>query len=76
VGVRAAEILEADLQGRNAVITVKITSDQINVTRDSDGKVVEGDASAVTSVTDIWTFSRNIRSRDPNWTLVATRSPN
>jgi predicted lipid-binding transport protein (Tim44 family) len=75
VGVRAAEILEADLQGRNAVITVKITSDQINVTRDGDGKVVEGDASAVTTVTDIWTFSRNIRSRDPNWTLVATRSP-
>jgi predicted lipid-binding transport protein (Tim44 family) len=58
------------------VITVKLVSDQINVTRDGDGKVVEGDPSAVTSVTDIWTFSRNTRARDPNWTLVATRSPN
>jgi predicted lipid-binding transport protein (Tim44 family) len=76
VGIRAAEIIEADLQGRNAVITVKMVSDQINVTRDGDGKVVEGDPSAVTSVTDIWTFSRNTRARDPNWTLVATRSPN
>jgi len=76
VGVRAADIIEADLQGRNAVITVKLVSDQINVTRDCDGKVVEGDPSAVTSVTDIWTFARNTRARDPNWTLVATRSPN
>lgn len=76
VGIRAADLIEADLQGRNAVITVKLVSDQINVTRDGDGKVVEGDPSAVTSVTDIWTFARNTRARDPNWTLVATRSPN
>ena len=76
VGITAADMLEADLQGRNAVVTVKIVSDQINVTRDNAGQVVEGDPSAVTSVTDIWTFSRNTRSRDPNWALVATRSPN
>jgi predicted lipid-binding transport protein (Tim44 family) len=75
VGIRSAEIIEADLQNRNAVVTVKIVSDQINVTRDGEGKVVEGDPAAVTSVTDIWTFSRNTRARDPNWTLVATRSP-
>jgi predicted lipid-binding transport protein (Tim44 family) len=30
----------------------------------------------VTKITDIWTFARNTRSRDPDWTLVATRSPN
>lgn len=75
VGIRSVEILEADVQGRNAVVTVKIVSDQINVTHDSEGRMVEGDATAVVTVTDIWTFSRNVRSRDPNWTLVATRSP-
>lgn len=76
VGITATDMLEADLQGRIAVVTVKIVSDQINVTHDSAGKVVEGDPAAVTSVTDIWTFSRNTRSRDVNWTLTATRSPN
>ncbi len=76
VGITSAELIEADLQGRNAVVTVKIVSDQINVTRDAEGKVVEGDASAVAEVTDIWTFARNTRSRDRNWTLIATRSPN
>ena len=76
IGIRAVDLLEADMQGRNAVLTVKIVSDQTNVTRDSVGRVVEGDPTTVVPVTDIWTFSRNTRSRDPNWTLVATRSPN
>lgn len=76
VGITSADLIEADLQGRNAVATVKIVSDQINVTRDAEGKVVDGDPSAVSAVTDIWTFARNIRSRDLNWTLIATRSPN
>ena len=76
VAVTAADLIEAELQGRNAVVTVKIVSDQINVTRDGSGKVVDGDPSVVASVTDIWTFARNTRSRDPNWTLIATRSPN
>lgn len=76
VGITSADILEAELRGRDAAITVKFVSDQINVTRDAEDRIIEGDPSTVTSVTDLWTFSRNLRSRDPNWTLVATRSPN
>ncbi|MEC8373058.1 MAG: TIM44-like domain-containing protein, partial [Pseudomonadota bacterium] len=41
-----------------------------------DGSVTEGDPSAVARITDIWTFARDVSSSDPNWTLVATRSPN
>ncbi len=76
VGIKEATIIEAALQDRTAAVTVKFVSDQINVTRGSDGTVVEGDPSAVTAVTDLWTFTHNVRSRDPNWALVATRSPN
>jgi predicted lipid-binding transport protein (Tim44 family) len=38
--------------------------------------VVEGDPNAIEKVTDIWTFRRDSRASDPNWQLVATRSPN
>ena len=76
VGITEAAIIEAELQGRTAFITIKFVSEQVNVVRDSDGEVVEGDPSHVTKITDIWTFARNTRSRDPDWTLVATRSPN
>ena len=76
VGITEAAIIEAELQGRTAFSTIKFVSEQVNVVRDSDGEVVEGDPSHVTKITDIWTFARNTRSRDPDWTLVATRSPN
>jgi predicted lipid-binding transport protein (Tim44 family) len=74
VGIRVAEVAEAFMEGRNAVVAVRFTSDQINVTRDRDGRVVSGDPSAVTAVVDLWTFQRDTRSRDPNWMLVATES--
>lgn len=76
VGMKSTELIEAGVQGRHAGVTVKFVSEQINVVRDAAGNVVEGDPATVTVVTDLWTFSRNTRSRDPNWMLVATQSPN
>ena len=76
VGVKEAEIIEAELQGKTAFVTVKFVSEQINVTHNASGEVVDGDSNHVATITDIWTFARNTRSRDPNWTLVATRSSN
>lgn len=76
VGVKSAEIIEARMEGRTALVTVKFVSEQINARRDKDGRVTEGDANHVAEITDIWTFARNTRSRDPNWTLVETRSSN
>ncbi len=64
------------MDGRVAFLTIKFVSEQINVTRDEQGEAVDGDASHVATVTDIWTFARNTRSRNPNWTLVATDSQN
>jgi predicted lipid-binding transport protein (Tim44 family) len=74
VAIKAAEIDEAELNGRTAFITVKFVSDQINVTRAADGKIVDGEPDHVIEKTDFWTFARNTRSQDPNWLLVATRS--
>ena len=75
VNIREADIIEAELQGKTAFVTVRFVSEQINIVRDSAGEAVEGDADHVVDVTDIWTFARNTRSSDPNWTLVATRAP-
>lgn len=76
ISIRSADIVDARMDGRNAMVTVKIVSDQVNATRDEEGRVIDGDPNYVDQITDIWTFSRNTRSRDPNWKLVETRSPN
>ena len=64
----------AQLAGRTAEITIKFISDIIAVTRNREGSLVEGDLSDSIQVTDVWTFSRELGSRDPNWLLVATRA--
>ncbi|MDE0174151.1 MAG: Tim44/TimA family putative adaptor protein [Defluviicoccus sp.] len=76
VGIKSADIVEAEMSGRYAFVTVTFVSEQVNVTRDAEGEVIEGDPAQVADVTDIWTFSRNTRSRDPNWKLIETRSSN
>ena len=74
--IRILDIIEARMEGRAAVVTIKVVSDQINLLRDRAGAVLDGDTSKPVEVIDLWTFSRNTRARDPNWTLIATRTPN
>jgi len=74
VSIDKAEIVSADLRGRTAQITVRFVSQLISVTRDRSGAVIEGTPDKVTEVTDVWTFARDVSSRDPNWKLVATEA--
>ncbi len=76
VGIDKANIVEAELKRKTAQVTVKFVSELITATRDKAGEVIDGDPKKVREVTDIWTFARDISSRDPNWKLVATEAAN
>jgi predicted lipid-binding transport protein (Tim44 family) len=73
--VPAAEAVDARIEGRRARITVRFKSEQINLLKDRDGKIVDGDPQTAEEVVDLWTFERDIGSPDPNWILVETRTP-
>jgi predicted lipid-binding transport protein (Tim44 family) len=74
VGIDKADIVNAVVKDSEAQITIRIVSHLISATYDKAGTVVDGEADAVAEVTDIWTFARDTRSRDPNWKLIATES--
>ena len=74
VSIDAADVMAAELRGKTAQITMRFVSQLVSSTRDREGNVTEGSADKVTSVTDVWTFARNVTSRDPNWKLVATEA--
>ncbi len=74
VSLDEAEITHAEMRQRTAQVTVHFVSKLITATRDKEGKVIDGNAEKVTDVTDIWTFARDVSSRDPNWKLVATEA--
>lgn len=74
VGMKAADIVEAELKNGVSSVTVKFVSELITATRDRGGEVVSGDPKKIKEVTDIWTFSREVASRNPNWRLIATQA--
>jgi predicted lipid-binding transport protein (Tim44 family) len=74
VSIDKSEITAAELRGRMAQITLRFLSQLISVTRDPSGAVIDGNPEKVTDVTDVWTFARDVTSRDPNWKLVATEA--
>jgi len=74
IGIDKAEIMDAAMRGSTAHITMRFVSQLISVTQDRTGAVVDGDPKKVMDVIDIWTFARDVTSRDPNWKLVATES--
>ncbi|WP_319533360.1 Tim44/TimA family putative adaptor protein [uncultured Cohaesibacter sp.] len=74
IGINKSSIVEAEVEGKEAQITVRFVSSITSCTKDEIGHVIEGDPNAIDEVTDIWTFSRDITSRNPNWKLIGTES--
>ena len=74
VGIDKADIVQAEMKGKEAHVTLRIVSQFTTATYDKNGKVVDGDPEGVGEVNDVWTFARDTRSRDPNWKLIATES--
>lgn len=79
VGIRKADVVEAELKNGVASVTVRFVSELISATHDKAGEVIAGDAQKIKDVTDIWTFSRDISNAKArsnlNWRLVATQAP-
>lgn len=72
VGVEKADIVQAEVNGRTANISVRLVSQIISATLDKDGEVIDGDLEDIAEAIDVWTFSRDLKARDPNWRLVAS----
>ena len=74
ISIDSSVITAAEFRNRTAQITVRFVSKLVSATHDRSGAVIDGNAEKVTDVTDIWTFARDVSSRDPNWKVVATES--
>lgn len=72
VVIERASIVSAALNGREARIAVRFDADIAAVTRDTEGNVVAGSTSDAVQTHDLWTFTRTVKSADPNWMLADT----
>jgi len=69
IGIKNAEIVSANLRSSNATISVKFSSEQVHILKDPKGKVIEGDSNQILTINEDWTFSKNMKNKDPNWAL-------
>jgi predicted lipid-binding transport protein (Tim44 family) len=74
VSIDKATLIDAQLRGSMAQVGVRFLSKLINVTKDKAGAPVDDMQGKVTDSIDMWTFARDVASRDPNWRLIATES--
>lgn len=71
--IRRVEVMDVQVKDRNAFITLRFVADETSVTRDRLNTVIEGNPDRMMETIDIWTLTRNLRSKDPTWFLQATR---
>lgn len=76
LALKSARIHSAELKGQHAEISVTFDSEVMLAGYDPSGVLIEGDSKTPHQVTEVWTFARDLRSNDPNWTLVSTDSVN
>jgi predicted lipid-binding transport protein (Tim44 family) len=72
VTIDQAVISEATVERSVALLTVRFEADIAAVTRNAEGQVVAGSMSDAVQTRDLWTFRRDLASRDPNWLLIET----
>lgn len=72
VSITSQDIVETSLTRNVARVVVKFVSEQIHIMRNAAGEIIEGNASDVILVEDVWTFERDLSSRNPNWKIVDT----
>jgi predicted lipid-binding transport protein (Tim44 family) len=72
VSVEQAQIEDAHIENGVAHIRIRFEADVAAVTRDRDGNVIAGSLTDAVPTHDVWTFSRPVKSPNPNWMLTET----
>lgn len=74
IGFKSIKLVKAETAGTDVELTVEFETDQTNIVKDEQGKVIVGDPTYIETVTDVWTLRKNMLSDDPVWMLTATHN--
>tara|TARA_B100000686_G_C16538145_1_gene835977 strand:- start:373 stop:960 length:588 start_codon:yes stop_codon:yes gene_type:complete len=74
IGINSAEIKDHYQNKDMLEVTVEFVSEIISSTKDKDNKIISGDPEKIKIVNDVWKFSKDSRSKNPNWFLIDTQA--
>ena len=74
IGINSAEIKHHQQNKNMLEVTVEFVSEIISCIRDKENKIISGEPETVKKVNDLWKFSKDSRSANPNWLLIDTQA--
>ena len=74
ISIKSVDIENINVKESIADIVVKFVSEQVNLLKNEKGKILEGDNEYVENHIDYWTFSKDLKSSNPNWKLIVTKT--
>ena len=74
VGINSAEIKDHKQNKNMLEVTVEFVSEIISCIKDKENKIISGDPKKIKKVHDVWKFSKDSRSNNPNWLLIDTQA--
>ncbi len=74
IAIESPEIVSATLVDNVATVSVKFVSKQINYITNKEGSIIQGGKDDIITLTDVWTFKKDVANPDPNWAVVSTNS--
>ena len=74
IGINSAEIKDHQQNKNMLEVTVEFVSEIISCIKDKENKIISGDPGKVKKVNDVWKFSKDSRSTNPNWLLIDTQA--
>lgn len=72
VKFESVDLIEGEIKAQKALLTVTFQTEQIHITRDKKGEIIDGNPQQIEQLIDTWVFERSLSSRNPNWILVKT----
>ena len=70
IGVNSADIKEHNKTNNILKVTVDFVAEVITCIKDKDKKIISGSPDKIKKIYDTWVFSRDTRSKNPNWQVV------
>ena len=74
IGINSAEIKDHKQNKNMLEVTVEFVSEIISCIKDKENKIISGDPEKVKKVHDVWKFSKDTRTNNPNWLLIDTQA--
>ena len=70
IGIKKAKIENIDKKDSFYTVKTRFVSEIISCIKDANNNIIEGSPEEIQTVNDVWSFSRDLNSDDPTWSLT------